>query len=270
MLKSAVWKEAVREALFPLGCALCGKVLYKKPSVLSGRIKKHPDSFYGLCSACREKLLIPNMDMERCSLCGQPLISEKKTCLPCRNGPERSFDRIISLYPYMGKYQKAFASYKFGKRLSLGNFFAEKLWQGLDLLSLSINSAELGLIPVPARPGKIKKNGWDQIEYLAKLLEYGSPLKPELSIPVIRCLKRLPSETQKELNRENRLQNLKGRIIVRKTRNILSKQNVLLTVPKTAVVFDDVYTTGSTMDACAAALKAEGAENVYGICLCYD
>jgi predicted amidophosphoribosyltransferase len=102
---------------------------------------------------------------------------------------------------------------------------------------------------VPPRPGKIKKTGWDQIEYLAALLE---------KLSIRRCLKRLPSKSQKELNRENRISNLKGRIILTGT------------PPETAVLIDDVITTGSTMDTCAEVLKTGGAKRVYGICLFYS
>jgi predicted amidophosphoribosyltransferase len=35
-------------------------------------------------------------------------------------------------------------------------------------------------------------------------------------------------------------------------------------------LFDDVITTGSTLDACAEALKEDGAEQVYGMNLFYD
>ena len=73
-----------------------------------------------------------------------------------------------------------------------------------------------------------------------------------------RCLKRLPSRSQKELNREERGKNLKGRIFCVKT------------PPKTALLFDDVFTTGATLNACAAALLSGGAEKVYGLCLFYD
>ena len=254
--------ERIREMFFPLGCALCGKSLHEKLKFPAN--KKYSGAFYGLCFSCHELLTIPTAERDRCLCCGQPLVSEIETCLPCRNGEKRSFDRIISLFPYMGKYQKILASYKFGKRLSLGNFFAEKLWQGVKMFE-DISLGEYAWVPVPAKPGKIKHKGWDQIDYLAKLLKLGMPESStgDKSAAVSRCLKRLPSISQKELNRENRLQNLKGRIIIDKT----GSSGV---VPKTAVLFDDVYTTGATMDVCAAALKSGGAEKVYGICLCYD
>jgi predicted amidophosphoribosyltransferase len=311
--KRGVWREALRELLFPQGCALCGKSLCRLEKLSRPTEPYHPtkqymkNAFYGLCPPCREKLAVPAASRGRCSCCGQPLISEMGICLPCRNGPERSFDRVISLYPYWGKYQKVLSAYKFGKRLSLGNFFITLLYQGLEILlqeegkTITENNTALW-VPVPPKPGKIKHSGWDQIEYLAKLLEAGTPsqryhwtcsttrlvaeqvlqnaqhfavlsgscseteVSEQLySIPVCRCLIRLPSENQKELNRENRLHNLKGRI-AGKTRS----SGVSKTIPKTAILFDDIYTTGSTMDACAAALKSLGAEKVYGICLCYD
>ena len=233
----------IREGIFPRGCALCGKALRQKEA-----------AFFGLCNSCRESLVIPEAERGRCSRCGQPLISEAVTCLSCRNGPERSFDRVIPVFPYTGKYQKILAAYKFGKFLSLGNFFVqEALMKGLEFLQISVPC----WVPVPPRPGKIKNSGWDQIEYLAALLE-------KRRFPVRRCLRRLPSENQKKLNKEKRRENLKNRILVR------NPGNGTFAVPKTAILFDDVYTTGSTIDACAAALKSGGAEKVYGICLCYD
>jgi predicted amidophosphoribosyltransferase len=219
----------------------------------------------------------------RCSRCGQPLISERTSCLPCRNGPPRFFNRALSLFPYEGKYQKLLGAYKFGGRRSLGNFFVSLLWQGLEILGsrealflpdppepggVKKSPGETAWVPVPPRPGKIKKTGWDQVEYLAKLLQTrppapGAPAPARFRngtpvIPVCRCLDRLPSQAQKELDREGRRTNLQGRIVVKSP------------PPKRAVLFDDVYTTGSTLDACARALISGGAEAVYGICLFYD
>ncbi|GHU64879.1 amidophosphoribosyltransferase [Spirochaetia bacterium] len=219
------------------------------------------DAWYGLCDECRGKFKID--EAERCSLCGRPLISEQGTCLACRDLNENppGYDKLISLFPYSGLYQKLLGSYKFGKRLTLGRFFAEKVYEALALLFQGsegppLESEKSVLVPVPPRPGKIRKTGWDQIEYLARFLKKREAQKDGME--VLRCLKRLPSETQKKLNRENRKSNLKGRILVKGK------------APKIAVLFDDVITTGSTMDACAAALKEAGAEKVYGICLFYD
>jgi ComF family protein len=239
-------KSLVAEYLFPSGCAICGAMLLEKE-----------DAWYGLCDACRSKFMVE--EAERCSLCGRPLISEQGSCLDCRSlaeaGAIPAYDKLISLFPYSGLYLKLLASYKFGKRLSLGRFFAERVYEALALLSLGENERPV-LVPVPPRPGKLRKTGWDQIEYLARFLKKREG--GDGGLKLMRCLKRLPSETQKKLDRESRKSNLKGRILVKGK------------APNTAVLFDDVITTGSTMDACAAALKKAGAEKVYGICLFYD
>jgi ComF family protein len=240
----------IREYLFPSGCAICGRMLLDTE-----------EAWYGLCRDCTPGLAI---DREtRCSLCGRPLISEQDRCLPCREraavNPEGSayhFDRVIALFPYTGDYRKLLGAYKFGTYRAIGNFFREKLIEGLSLFPAHLLTNPVWT-PAPPRPGKIKKTGWDQIEYLARLLD--SPCRGARNThPVYRCLKRLPSKSQKELNRENRKTNLLGRIRCTKK------------VPPEVILFDDVFTTGSTMDACAAALKTGGAEKVYGLCLFYD
>ena len=194
----------------------------------------------------------------RCEICGRPLITEKETCLSCResdiSGEKHCNDHIIkmrALFPYTGKFKTALGSYKFGKALGPGYFFAQCLNSALADFDFSLFQVA-AWVPVPPRPGKIKAQGWDQIEYLARLLERTRKL------PVCRCLKRLPSRSQKELNREDRASNLKGRIFCTKR------------PPETAVIFDDVVTTGATLNACADALCKKGCAKIYAICLFYD
>jgi ComF family protein len=191
----------------------------------------------------------------RCSICGRPLISELVTCLPCRNGGKYHFDRIVALFPYAGDYQKMLAAYKFGKRLAIGNFLLEKLVESLGLFPDFMLKAPV-LTPVPPRPGKIKQTGWDQIDYLARLLEKAYR-RGEQPFPVFRCLKRSSSQAQKKLSKAERLTNL------------VNKIQCYRPVPPEIMLFDDVITTGATMNACAAALKQSGAKKVYGVCLFY-
>jgi ComF family protein len=241
------------EYLFPGYCALCG-------SALTGLV----EAASGLCDECLRGLEDPASAGEACcARCGRPLISEFEVCLPCRNGGEKALDAAAVVYPYSGKYRQLLAAYKYGKSLSLGRFFVEKIVRALERLPLDGKNPVL--VPVPPRPGKLRKTGWDQVEYLAVLLERARMRNPEIP-SVCRCLKRLPSGSQKQLDREARKSNLKGKIIaVRK-------------VPQTAIVFDDVMTTGSTLEACAGALKLpcgphgsrEGSQTVYGVSLFYD
>ena len=155
------------------------------------------------------------------------------------------------LFPYTGKYRKILSAYKFGKNLALGKFFADKV---LELINENPELENISVVPVPPRAGKIKKIGWDQVEYLVRQIEKNGNGK----IKICRCLKRRKSKVQKKLSRTERLRNLKGRIYHYGD------------IPKTAVVIDDIITTGSTLEVCSSILKEGGAKKVYGLCLFYD
>jgi len=226
------------EFFFPRACALCG-----------GSLIGAAETRYGLCEDCSAE--VAPVAGERCNLCGKPLISEKGTCISCRNGTEKSYDRLWVLFPYTGKYRKLLTAYKFKKNLALAEFFREKIW---EIIADNPVLSEAVVVPVPPRPGKIKETGWDQVDYLVKRVEKNG----DEQIPVRRCLRRRKSKVQKRLTRAERMENLKGRIYVHGT------------VSGTVLIIDDVITTGSTLEVCASALKAGGAEKVYGLCLFYD
>ena len=228
----------VKNILFPEFCALCG-----------GSLIGVTETRYGLCEKCKTE--ITPVQGQECAMCGKPLISEKDICLSCRNGAGHSYDRLWVLFPYTGKYRKVLTAYKFRKKIAIADFFAEKI---LETISENPLLQDAVIVPVPPRPGKIKDNGWDQVDYLVKRILKNR----QKQIQICRCLKRRKSKAQKYLNRTERLENLKGRIYLRGK------------APQTALIIDDVITTGSTMEICASVLKASGAKSVYGLCLFYD
>jgi ComF family protein len=227
-----------KNIIFPQVCALCDIELINAKEIQ-----------YSLCEQCGDSLKI-NSGV-KCNICGKPLISEREMCLSCRNGEEHSYDRLWTLFPYTGKFRSLLSAYKFQKRLSLANFFAEKV---IEIIKTEPLLKEAYIVPVPPRPGKIKESGWDQVDYLIKMIK---KLEKE-NVRVNLCLKRGKSMVQKRLNRKERAENLKGRIYLNKA------------VQKTVLIIDDVITTGSTMEICANTLKEGGAEKVYGLCLFYD
>jgi ComF family protein len=224
----------LREYLFPTGCASCGQTLIHET-----------EAWFGLCGGCAGSF--PLSQEQRCAVCGRPLISEAELCMNCRKNTQEAapaYDGMILLYPYIGKTQTLLKAYKFGKHRALARFFSEKLFSSMSRFTAP-------WIPVPPRAGKIKTAGWDQIEHIAQILE------KQMRLPVLRCLKRLASKTQKALGKSERLTNLQGRILCVKKPT------------EEVIIFDDVFTTGSTMNVCARTLKDAGAKKVHGVCLFY-
>ena len=105
------------------------------------------------------------------------------------------------------------------------------------------------IIPVPVHKSRMKKRGFNQAE------EFGKRLSHYLEIPMnssllIRSKKTVP---QKDLGPALRLKNLEQAFSCRKLPYRMKK----------VLLIDDIYTTGSTAEACSRALKKAGAEQVF-------
>jgi ComF family protein len=107
------------------------------------------------------------------------------------------------------------------------------------------------LVPVPLHPRKQRERGFNQVRELARAVAEavgGGVRCEELLVRV------LDTQTQTNLDREQRRANLK---------NAFALAPRCLINPKLRyVLIDDVFTTGSTLNVCAAVLRGGGALSV--------
>ena len=142
--------------------------------------------------------------------------------------------------------------FKYHNRREYADFYAEELLRAYGRMLRSWQPD--ALIPVPLHKSRMRKRGFNQAALVAERMgeRLGIPVEEKL---LIRVKKTSP---QKELNDSARRENLKNAFQ-------LCGNDVKL---KRVVLIDDIYTTGSTLDAAAAALLAAGVEKVYFLSIC--
>jgi ComF family protein len=108
------------------------------------------------------------------------------------------------------------------------------------------------VVPVPLHPRRLKERGYNQSELLAR--ELGKLISlPVVTGELIRKKNTLPQARTTSV--EERRMNIAGAFACSSQR--LRDRRVLL--------IDDVSTSATTLDACAAALKESGAISVWGL-----
>ena len=109
------------------------------------------------------------------------------------------------------------------------------------------------LIPVPLHRRRLRERGYNQSQLLAK--ELGKLVRlPVIADSIIRQQHSPPQARAASIS--ERRSNVNNAFTCR--RNLQNKQIILI---------DDVTTSGATLDACAAALKAATASSVWGLTL---
>lgn len=212
-----------------------------------------------VCSNCAEKYysVAEAYAANRCKICGKELLSTKGICFQCREKPVITHaDFVLPLFSYRLWNKEIMFLWKSKEIRSLSVFFAKKVSEALKLINAEV------LVPVPPRPGKIQKKGWDQIDELCSFLSFCYGFK------VLKLLERHTEEEQKKLTREQRLEKIEksySLVSSKKLEKILKHNHGIL--PKKVCLIDDVCTTGATLEACTKILKTAGVEVVQVVTL---
>ncbi|NLW16556.1 MAG: ComF family protein [Firmicutes bacterium] len=183
-----------------------------------------------------------------CRRCGRPLPAQAP-CTQCM-GKNWAFSQARSVGPYAGQLRLAVHRLKFHNRKDSSRLLARLMFQSIEA---SWWSEVHALVPVPLHSERMRQRGYNQ----AQLLAY------ELSIlsgrPMLQLLERiLPTPAQTGLSQRQRRLNMRGafRVVAERQQELQGKCLLLV---------DDVLTTGSTLDACARALRQAGCREVRAV-----
>lgn len=228
--------KAAADILYPPRCPVCHGIV-------------NPRSAFA-CEACLAKL--HRIRAPRCFKCGKEMEQEgREFCPDCCRG-DHSFDQGISVFRYDDLMRGSVAAFKFHNKREYAEFYGMELAAALEPFLGKWNPQVC--VPVPLHRKKRKSRGYNQAELLAL------QISRRCEIPVRFNLVERIKETspQKELGRKKRKNNLKNAFKIK-------EHDVEL---KRVLLVDDIYTTGSTIDAISEILRGAGVKEIYFAVLC--
>ncbi|MGE5399900.1 MAG: ComF family protein [Ignavibacteriales bacterium] len=204
------------------------------------------------CPSCDRKL--PSEIKIICPDCIQAIKFADKTRIETEYRRKFSREKVISgfIAPFVfeeGKaLQKLIHSIKYQGRFRNGYYLGEITGQKIkDVL----NSWRIDfIVPVPLHPVKEAERGYNQTYYIARGVSKatGIPIRNDI-------IKRSRyTESQTSMTITERKENVKNAFRIRRRANVEMKR---------ILVFDDVITTGATVNECSSVLRVNGAGELF-------
>ena len=199
------------------------------------------------------KLIYPDV----CAFCNK--IQKESLCKKCEEkikkykkdivirSKNNYFEELISIFKYEGLIREKIIQYKFQDKSYIYNTFAKIILKNEKVCGL-LKKYDI-IIPVPIHRKRKLQRGYNQTQLIAK--EIAKNIDIKLCDDVL--VKSKNTIAQSKLNKNKRKQNIKNAFKVLNLEKIQGK-NILL--------FDDIFTTGSTVNECSKTLKKAGAKTV--------
>jgi len=219
--------DAFMNFIYPrnIFCIVCGASITKTEK-------------YSMCYECREKT--PFITAGECEKCGKPLESLylPSECPDCIRG-EHLFDRGYSCVEYNEQMKQLVYKLKYGKQRYIAYHLAEIMSD--KLIKIGLENIDV-IIPVPLHKKKLREREFNQAQLISKYIAKARGWHVE-DKNLIRTKMTL---SQNKLSKDERKDNVKNAFLLTKKEELTGK-NILLV--------DDIYTTGSTFNACCKELQ---------------
>ena len=199
------------------------------------------------------ELIYPNV----CGICGE--ICKESLCKKCaikmrkyeinliNKHKKMYFNESMHIFKYDEIIRQKLIEYKFQDKAYMYKTFAKIILKNKKVCGF-LEKYDI-IIPVPIHKKRRLKRGYNQTELIAK--EICENINLELKTDIL--IKQRNIKAQSELNRNERKENIKNAFKVKNADKIIDKKILL---------FDDIYTTGSTVNECSQILGKAGAKQI--------
>lgn len=164
-------------------------------------------------------------------------------------------DKKMFIYKYENELRKLLLDYKFNDKAYLYRMFANEIVKNEKICKF-IKSYDI-IIPVPVHWKRKLERGYNQTELIIK--EISKQLKITYYKDILKKQKNI--KPLSKMGASERKKNIKGVFYIKNNINIENKK---------VLVFDDIYTTGSTYREARNMLKKAGAKEVGMLSLARD
>lgn len=157
------------------------------------------------------------------------------------------FDELFCIFKYENIIRETLIKYKFNNKPYIYKTFSKIILKNKKTCGF-LEKYDI-IIPVPISKKRKYERGYNQTELISK------EISKKLNIKFINniLIKTIDTKAQSELNKKDRATNIKN-VFEIIDYEAIRNMNIL--------IFDDIYTTGSTVNECARILKQVGAEKI--------
>lgn len=237
LLSTTIW-----DAVFPPRCAGC-----------------RTWNEHIFCASCQNDL--QPITTPWCFCCGKPFdksaqVLPQSLCADCRDNRYHAAPSLTARrapLEYSGPIREAIHALKYRGKTALAKPLAELLWEYCANVPQTLETVDL-IVPVPLHPFRRWRRGYNQSMLLAQEL---SRLAQRPMAEVL--MRTRHTQPQIELGTAQRAANVSGAFALDE------RTWPTYSAIQSALLLDDVATTGSTLNECARVLKKAGVPTVYAL-----